>query len=107
MHALAVSRALGDREFKQAGYELEEKPLFSDSLVISDPEVRICKVQEGDELLLACDGLWDVMSAAQAFSFLHKCDVEGAPQRAVQQLVKAAVEEYNSSDNITAIYARF
>jgi serine/threonine protein phosphatase PrpC len=107
MHALAVSRAIGDREFKRAGYELEERPLFKDSLVIADPEVRICKLQEGDELLLACDGLWDIMSAAEAFGFLHARNVEGAPQRAVEQLVKAAVDEYNSSDNVTALYARF
>jgi hypothetical protein len=34
-------------------------------------QVRVARVQEGDELILACDGLWDVLSPEAAFEYLH------------------------------------
>jgi serine/threonine protein phosphatase PrpC len=67
--------------------------------------VRICRAQEGDELLLACDGLWDVLSPEAAFDYLHAKKVGSTPRHAVQQLVRAADEEYNSSDNVSVVYA--
>jgi serine/threonine protein phosphatase PrpC len=103
MHALAVSRAIGDREFKRCDFE-GELP-FSDSLVIPDPEIRVCRIAEGDELLIACDGLWDVMEAADAFGFLQR-EEDSSPQRAVSQLTRMAEVDLKSSDNITAIYAK-
>ena len=39
-----------------------------------------------------------------AFEYLHSKKAAANPHKAVQQLVKAAEEEYNSSDNISAIY---
>lgn len=103
MHTLAVSRALGDRDFKI--YEGSDTGLpWTKSLVVADPEVRVARVQEGDELLLACDGLWDVLSAEAAFEFLHGKKAAANPIKATQLLVKAAEEDYNSSDNISAIY---
>ena len=39
-----------------------------------------------------------------AAEYLHNKKAASNPHRAVQQLVKAAEEEYNSSDNISAIY---
>ena len=44
---------------------------WKESLVTAEPEVRVTRVQEGDELILACDGLWDVLSAEAAFEYLH------------------------------------
>ena len=103
MHALAVSRALGDREFKKCDFD-DELP-FTDSLVIPDPEIRVCRIAEGDELLIACDGLWDVMDAQEAFTYLHSCDGLVNPQRAIHELTQHAEVDLNSSDNITAVYA--
>ena len=56
--------------------------------------------------MLACDGLWDVMSAEMAFDFLHANGAETDAERAVHLLAEAAEEEYNSLDNITAVYVR-
>ena len=53
------------------------------------PQVRICRVQQGDELLLACDGLWDVLSGEEAFEYLHSHGAAESPQRAVSLLVQA------------------
>jgi serine/threonine protein phosphatase PrpC len=57
-------------------------------------------------MLLACDGLWDVMSAEAAFEYLHSHAAADSPQRAVHELVQAAEVEYHSQDNITAVYVR-
>jgi len=60
MHSLAVSRALGDREYKLTDASDEQGLPFTASLVVADPEVRVCRAGAGDEVILACDGLWDV-----------------------------------------------
>ena len=106
MRALAVSRAIGDRDFKRCELAKDDGLPFTDNLVVADPEVRVVRVQEGDELLLACDGLWDVMSPEEAFRLLARSDAAASPQRAVEQLVRAAEVDFSSGDNITAVYAR-
>ena len=105
LHILAVSRSLGDREFKLAASQAAGMPITAD-LVSAIPELCVCTAEQGDELLLACDGLWDVMTAETAFGFLHSHGGAEQPQRAVAQLVQAADEQYHSLDNITAMYVR-
>ncbi|XP_057861249.2 probable protein phosphatase 2C 24 [Cryptomeria japonica] len=57
---LSMSRALGDRYLKQ--------------YVISEPEVRFTERREDDEfLILASDGLWDVLSNESACEVVSKC----------------------------------
>ena len=63
-------------------------------------------MHEGDELLLACDGLWEGMTAEMAFDFLHSHGAADNPQRAVALLTQAAEERFHSTDNITAVYVR-
>ena len=106
LHTLAVSRALGDRDFKLHPRSAAASLPFKAPLVSAEPELRVCRAQEGDELLLACDGLWDVLTPEAAFEYLHAHGAADNPQRAVQELVRAADEEYHSSDNITAVYVR-
>lgn len=113
LHTLAVSRALGDRDFKMVparnapsdGEQSFRMP-FKAPLVSAEPEIRICAAREGDELLLACDGLWDVMTGEKAFAFLHSHGASENPQKAVSQLCAAAEEQFYSQDNITAVYVR-
>ena len=106
LHTLAVSRAIGDRDFKLHPRSAAASLPFKAPLVSAEPELRICRAMEGDELLLACDGLWDVLTPEAAFEYLHTHGGAENPQRAVQQLVTAADEEFHSADNITAIYVR-
>ena len=59
--SLNLSRALGDMDYKQS------KELGPDGqMVTAVPEVRSLRLEPGDEfLILACDGIWDVLSNQQ------------------------------------------
>ena len=59
--SLNLSRALGDLDYKQA---MELGP--GGQMVTAVPEVRRLRLEPGDEfLLLACDGIWDVMTSQE------------------------------------------
>lgn len=63
--SLNLSRALGDMDYKQTS-ELG----VAEQMVTAVPEVRSVPLTDGDEfLLLACDGIWDVLTCAEV-SFL-------------------------------------
>lgn len=56
--SLNLSRAIGDLEFKLAKDCSPEE-----QAVTAAPDIREIELQDGDEfLVLACDGIWDVMS---------------------------------------------
>ena len=59
MGALAVSRALGDFEFKGV-----EKYDVDKQMVSPEPEFLEFPRSEVDFILMACDGVWDVRSSA-------------------------------------------
>jgi protein phosphatase 2C len=65
---LAMSRAIGDSYLKP--------------YVISDPEVRVLERKDGDDefLILASDGLWDVVSNEVACNVVRAC-VRGISKR--------------------------
>ena len=45
---------------------------FAGDLLVADPEVIVREVEPGDEfVIIACDGLWDVMSSEQVC--MHTC----------------------------------
>lgn len=57
---LAVSRSFGDLYLHEAG-------------VSSDPEINILELGKNDKfMIIASDGLWDVMSSAEAVGFVLK-----------------------------------
>ena len=66
---LAVSRALGDYEYKTAdnmpSIEQQVSPL---------PEIFVLErdCDQDEFLVLACDGIWDVMSNQEVLDFVHK-----------------------------------
>lgn len=66
--SLAVSRALGDYEYKNV-----ENLGPCEQLVSPEPEVFVHERQEdADEfLVLACDGVWDVMTNDDLCAFIH------------------------------------
>lgn len=65
--SLAVSRALGDYEYKNVAGKSQ-----CEQLVSPEPEVYIEKRQPEDEfLVLACDGIWDVFSNDDLCSFVR------------------------------------
>ena len=98
MGLLAVSRAIGDHSLRP--------------YVIADPEVTVINRHPGDELLvLASDGLWDVMDNQEACSLAKKCLLrarqkgssrENAARVAATVLTRAAVDR-GSRDNVTVL----
>ncbi|XP_050685244.1 protein phosphatase 1B [Leptidea sinapis] len=66
--SLAVSRALGDYEYKKV---LDRGPC--EQLVSPEPEVSVHERLETEDefLVLACDGVWDVMSNEALCAYVH------------------------------------
>ncbi|KAF2312156.1 hypothetical protein GH714_028315 [Hevea brasiliensis] len=87
---LAMSRAFGNRMLKQ--------------FVVAEPEIQDLKIDEEFELLvLASDGLWDVVPNEDAVSIAR---TEEEPEAAARKLTEAAFTR-GSADNITCIAVRF
>jgi len=71
--SLALSRALGDFDYK-SNKELCEK----EQAVTAFPEIREFQLQDGDEfMILACDGIRDVMTSEQCAAFVRERLREG------------------------------
>ena len=66
--SLAVSRALGDFAFKHLS-ELKQ----TEQMVSPEPDVTVLERQpDSDEyILLACDGVWDVITNENAVEYIH------------------------------------
>eukprot|EP01063_Lacrimia_lanifica_P007573 TRINITY_DN14857_c0_g1_i2.p1 TRINITY_DN14857_c0_g1~~TRINITY_DN14857_c0_g1_i2.p1 ORF type:complete len:270 (+),score=83.66 TRINITY_DN14857_c0_g1_i2:77-886(+) len=64
---LALSRAIGDFDFKQnASLPAEEQ------IVSAQPQVIATELQADDEfVVLACDGIWDCLSSQEVVDFVH------------------------------------
>lgn len=109
---LAVSRTLGDfrtkldhaRSMPGAG----PPPLLPtpQQTVTSDPEVMAAVRDPSDAfLVMACDGVWDVVTNDEAASIVWGAVLGGAgPKEAAAALIHECLER-GSSDNMTAIVA--
>uniref|UniRef100_A0A8C5ETF1 protein-serine/threonine phosphatase n=1 Tax=Gouania willdenowi TaxID=441366 RepID=A0A8C5ETF1_GOUWI len=65
--SLAVSRALGDFDFKEVEWRPQTEQLVS-------PEPEVCEVErtpEDEFLILACDGVWDAIGNEELCSFVR------------------------------------
>ncbi|KAL6780685.1 hypothetical protein ACKKBF_B12165 [Auxenochlorella protothecoides x Auxenochlorella symbiontica] len=77
--SLNLSRALGDMEYKQSKEMGPEH-----QAVTAVPEVRTETLQAGDEfLILACDGIWDVLTVQEAVDFARERLLSGKTPREV------------------------
>ncbi|KAH0459199.1 hypothetical protein IEQ34_012013 [Dendrobium chrysotoxum] len=87
---LAVSRAFGDRLLKQ--------------YVVAEPEIQEEVVDGSLEfLILASDGLWDVVSNEEAVTMVKPIE---DPEQAAKTLLQEASHR-GSADNITCVIVRF
>lgn len=83
---LAMSRALGDPGLK---------PFVS-------PEPRVVEGllgRENDVAVIACDGVWDIMTTEEAVGLAR---MAGDPEQGAAQIVRRALER-GSTDNVTVI----
>lgn len=103
---LNLSRAIGDLKYK-SNTELQPK----DQIITAQPDVRKISLSPEDRFfLLACDGVWDVMSNQQAVDFISKQLEDGAkPADAACALLDACLAPDPKEargvgcDNMTAI----
>lgn len=102
--SLAVSRALGDYEYKAT----ENMPSIEQQ-VSPLPEIFVLeRDEERDEfLVLACDGIWDVMSNQEVLDFVHK-ELQIREDRG--QICDNLIEECfqrGSRDNMSVVLVTF
>ncbi|XAR56950.1 Phosphoprotein phosphatase [Bertholletia excelsa] len=97
---LAVTRALGDWYLKFLS--------GSASPLTAEPEIQQTMLTEDDEfLIVACDGIWDVMSNEYAISLVRRgLRHHNDPEQCARELVNEALR-LNTSDNLTAIVVCF
>jgi len=73
--ALAVARALGDYDYKKSTTKtngLTRRLPPEKQPVSCEPDVKVHKRVEGDEMLIiACDGIWDVMGNQTCSDFIE------------------------------------
>lgn len=102
---LAVSRALGDFEYKDVTSLGPEKQKIS-----SEADTTVIERTDGDEfLILACDGIWDVMSNAQAYTFV-KHYLESPKHYSVDKICELLLDwclKAGSKDNMSVIIVLF
>lgn len=101
---LAVSRALGDYVYKnQVGKKPEEQQ------VSCEPTFEVEEREDGDQfLVLACDGIWDVMSNDEVAQYLLDSTAAGIADTG--ELAEALIDEClakGSRDNMSAIIIAF
>jgi len=96
---LAVARAFGDLDLKQNNNLPAEKQKVS-----CEPDVRCEQALNKDVLVLACDGIWDVMSNEDVGEFV--VDAMDALDGDVETVTEVLVERayaLGSTDNMTAM----
>jgi len=95
---LAVSRALGDYLYKQVATFPQERQQVS-----CEPEVTVLKREAKDDyLILACDGIWDVMTNEDCVQFVRKKVQRGETDLgAICEAIADHCLGLNSRDNMT------
>lgn len=91
---LSVSRSFGDVKLK-----------FPSPIVSAEPEIAVFDVEEEDLfIVIACDGIWDVMSNEEVIEIGLK--LFGDPKAAADAIVKQAYRK-KSQDNLTVSIIEF
>ena len=113
---LAMSRAMGDFQYKT-----NSRLGVSQQMVICIPDVAV-HVRTGEEkaMILACDGVWDIMQNSDAIAFISALIDENDPEKGAGttltrplracELADAVVDvslKSGSTDNISAIVVKF
>lgn len=99
--SLAVARSLGDFWAKEA---VIAKPFYNETTIDISNTIETTKNDNPPPtmIILACDGLWDVLEDFEAVDLALK--FEGEKSRVAQYLVNMAIER-GSSDNVTVVVA--
>ncbi|CAH1965597.1 unnamed protein product [Acanthoscelides obtectus] len=102
--SLAVSRALGDFEYKNV-----EGRGPCEQLVSPEPEIFVReRDEEGDEfLVLACDGIWDVMTNEELCAYIrNRLTVTDSLKEVTAQVIDTCLYK-GSRDNMSIVLVVF
>eukprot|EP00931_Biecheleriopsis_adriatica_P080789 TRINITY_DN5413_c0_g1_i2.p1 TRINITY_DN5413_c0_g1~~TRINITY_DN5413_c0_g1_i2.p1 ORF type:complete len:340 (-),score=80.09 TRINITY_DN5413_c0_g1_i2:83-1102(-) len=98
---LAVSRGLGDFDFKE-----DKNRTAAEQKVSCVPDIyEISGLMEGSLILLACDGLWDVISSEEAADFVRE-RLQNDPPMSLSEIAHDLVDfslEQETGDNVTVM----
>lgn len=107
---LAVTRSFGDHGMKD--FVIAEPHITDTAIPTTVNSTSNTQTSDAHPLLiLACDGVWDVMTDQEAVDFvLSKCTSEGVgesrtflPERDAAKLLVQEALDRGSTDNVTAI----
>jgi protein phosphatase 2C family protein 2/3 len=100
---LAVSRAIGDFSFKR-----NTAKALADQMVSAEPDTKLEQLNGQDEfLIMACDGIWDVMSNEDAVKFVRKKLKETDEVSKICENLIDKCLELGSKDNMSVIIIVF
>lgn len=101
--SLAVSRALGDYEYKCT----DDMPSVAQQ-VSPEPETYIVKRDESDEfLIIACDGIWDVMTNQESIDFVsNQLQIYENKSEICDNLIEECFNR-GSRDNMSVVLVTF
>eukprot|EP00020_Sapocribrum_chincoteaguense_P004127 CAMPEP_0170756758 /NCGR_PEP_ID=MMETSP0437-20130122/14186_1 /TAXON_ID=0 /ORGANISM="Sexangularia sp." /LENGTH=528 /DNA_ID=CAMNT_0011095943 /DNA_START=104 /DNA_END=1692 /DNA_ORIENTATION=+ len=101
---LAVARSIGDGNFKDS---FEAPPEEQAVCCVPDIATSEKPVEPGSFLLLACDGLWDVVTGEEAADMVRARVAEGMTlDQVAESLSTMAIDERGSDDNVTIVLAQ-
>jgi protein phosphatase 1L len=116
---LAVSRSIGDPYYKAYTWgEVAENlylawpqghtRIFHGDIVIPNPECVTIDINKNDEfLIIASDGLWDVVTGDDATSFVQTCLMSNKTAAEVAKELCELALRLGSGDNVTCIIVLF
>jgi len=100
---LAVSRAIGDFSFKR-----NTAKALEDQMVSANPDTKLENLNGEDEfLIMACDGIWDVMSNEDAVKFVRKKLKETDEVAKICESLIDRCLDLGSKDNMSVIIVVF
>jgi len=101
---LAVSRAFGDFDFK-----CDFRRSVAEQKVSCLPDIyEVTGMPEGSVILLACDGLWDVIGTEEAAIFVRE-RLQREPPMQLDEIAEELISfslEAKSGDNVTVLLAQ-
>jgi len=100
---LAVSRALGDYQYKD-----RDDLSAAEQKVTVDPVIDpVARSTDDQFLLLCCDGIWDVMSNVEAVDFVNEHFKAGFSAPRICELLIDLCLYKNSKDNMSVCLVKF
>ncbi|XP_057843574.1 probable protein phosphatase 2C 60 isoform X2 [Cryptomeria japonica] len=106
--SLNLARAIGDMEFKQNKFLSADK-----QIVTADPDINNVDLCEDDEfIVLACDGVWDVMTSQQVVDFVreninNEAKLSTVCEKLLSKCLAPSTTLGEGCDNMTIIIVQF